>query len=111
MVTRFNLLKLNCHATIFAARPSGLSNATAFFDLGDHTKWISASMQHRNTFISAARSRPLADEVIATRLATSWLPASDTSLAPLSSKGLFLRKLCGTSPNFGLSCKGIDRDL
>jgi hypothetical protein len=90
MATCLDWLKLDCHAAIFAANPSGLANATAVFDLADHTKWISPSLQHLNSSISALSRRPLANDVMATRLATSWLPASDTSLARLPSKGLLL---------------------
>jgi hypothetical protein len=90
MATCLDWLKLDCHAAIFAANPSGLANATAVFDLADHTKWISPSLQHLNSPISAVSRRPLANEIIATRLVTPRLPASDTSLAPLSSKRLLL---------------------
>src|ERR1700738_4735700 len=63
-VTRRRLIKLGGVSTIVAALPSGLARAASFLRPDEPPQGVSPVMQQLSTYMSAASSRALPDEVI-----------------------------------------------
>jgi 2-methylcitrate dehydratase PrpD len=63
-VTRRRLIKLGGVSTIVAALPSGLARAASFLRPDEPPQGVSPIMQQLSTYMSAASSRALPDEVV-----------------------------------------------
>ena len=64
MVTRRRLIELGGLCTVFAALPPGLAKAAAFLHLDEPPQGVSPIMQQLSTYMSAASTRALPDDVI-----------------------------------------------
>ena len=63
-ITRRRLLKLGGISTILAAIPSGVANAAFFFQSGETAQGVSPLMQQLSTYMGAAGTRALPDDVV-----------------------------------------------
>ena len=64
MVTRRRLIELGGLSTVFAALPPGLAKAASFLHLDEPPQGVSPIMQQLSTYMSAASTRALPDDVI-----------------------------------------------
>jgi 2-methylcitrate dehydratase PrpD len=64
MVTRRRLIRLGGLSTVLASLPPGLAEAASFLHLDEPPQGVSPIMAQLSTYMSAARTRALPDEVI-----------------------------------------------